>query len=279
MMKNAGNTIEISRSRGFEITALAALFVLTLRQHLRGRRLWVLMLLFLLPSLLVVVIRMSNRPPPPEHLEFAFVFSLIPHVLATLTALLYAAGIIQDEVEDQTLTYLLIRPLPRWALYLTKLAVTIVVTSTITAIFTTLAYIVLYWNTDKLWGEVLLERVPKAVTLLALAQVGYCSVFGAISMVTRRSLLAGLAYIITCEGMLANFQSVVRELTVMFYFRVLSVRWLNPADTRGWAINLETAPSAVSCVQILLGASLAFAIFGASMMVGREFRMKTPEGS
>ncbi|HYV39257.1 MAG TPA: ABC transporter permease subunit [Gemmataceae bacterium] len=279
MMKTSSATIDLSHPRGFEITALAALFVLTLRQHLRGRRLWVLMLLFLLPSLLVVLVRLTNRPPPPEHLEFAFVFNLIPHVLATLTALLYAAGIIQDEIEEQTLTYLLIRPLPRWALYLTKLAVTIVVTSTITAAFTALAYIVIYWNTDKLWGEVLTERVPKAAALFALAQVGYCSLFGAVSMLTRRSLIAGLAYIVAFEGILANFASVVRQLTVMFYFRVLAVRWLNPADSKGWSIDLDTAPSALSCVEILLVASLAFAVIGAALMVGREFRVKTPEGS
>ena len=105
---------------GFDLTALTALFVLTLRQHLRGRRLLVLSLLFLLPSAMVCLFRLGHHPPNPGHLEFATVFNLIPHALATLTALLYAAGMIQDEVEEQTLTYLLLRPLPRWALYLTK---------------------------------------------------------------------------------------------------------------------------------------------------------------
>src|SRR5438874_10671238 len=102
--------------RGLDLTALAALFVLTLREHLRGRRLLLLSLLFLLPAVLAVVIRLAPFAPTPEKLEFALIFNLIPHVLATLTALLYAAGIIRDEVEGQTLTYLLLRPLPRWAL-------------------------------------------------------------------------------------------------------------------------------------------------------------------
>src|SRR5713226_2443894 len=117
-------TADVHVGRGFDPTALAALFVLTLRQHLRGRRLLVLSLLFLLPSVLATVARLAPHPPQPEELEFAFVFNLIPHALATLTALLYAAGIIQDEVEEQTLTYLLLRPLPRWALYVTKLLAT-----------------------------------------------------------------------------------------------------------------------------------------------------------
>src|SRR5215472_13555682 len=142
---------DVSVRRGFDLSALAALAVLTLRQNLRGRRLLVLSLLFLLPSVLAIVIQLANpHPPPPEILEFAFIFNLIPHALAPLTALLYAAGIIQDEVEEQTLTYLLTRPLPRWALYITKLAVTWLTTSILTGVFTTLTLVVLYWNTPEL---------------------------------------------------------------------------------------------------------------------------------
>ena len=64
----------------------------------------------------------SRFPPRAEKLQFALVFNLIPHALAPLAALLYATGIIQDEVEEQTLTYLLLRPLPRWAIYLRQAA-------------------------------------------------------------------------------------------------------------------------------------------------------------
>src|SRR5262245_23358981 len=94
-------------SRSFDLSAIGALFVLTLRQHLRGRRLLILSLLFLLPSVLAAVVRLLPYPPEPAALEFWLVFTLIPHALAALTALLYAAGMINDEVEEQTLTYLL----------------------------------------------------------------------------------------------------------------------------------------------------------------------------
>src|SRR4051812_5440393 len=87
---------------GLHPAPLIALFVLTLRQHIRGRRLLVLSLLFLLPSVLAVLVRLAPHAPPPRDLEFAFIFNIIPHALAPLTALLYAAGIIQDEVEEQT---------------------------------------------------------------------------------------------------------------------------------------------------------------------------------
>jgi ABC-2 type transport system permease protein len=265
--------------KSFDPTALGALFVLTLRQHLRGRRLLVLSLLFLLPSVLVAIVYLTMHAPPPEQLEFVFVFNLIPHALATLTALLYAAGIIQDEIEEQTLTYLLLRPLPRWALYLTKLAVTILVTATLTGVFTTLALVVIYWNTDQLLGEVLPWRALKIAGLLALAQVAYCSLFGAIGLFMRRSLIAGLVYIIVFEGLLVSFVAVARQLTVMYYFRLLAIDWLNPPDSKEWNFDLTTAPSPGRCVLILLATSAVFALLGAALMMRREFRMKTPEGS
>jgi ABC-2 type transport system permease protein len=265
--------------RGLNLGGLGALFVLTLRQHLRGRRLLVLALLFLLPAVLVLIVRLTPQPPSPRELEFGFIFYLIPHGLATLTALLYAAGVIQDEVEEQTLTYLFVRPLPRWALYLTRLLATLTTTALLTGLFTTVTFVVIYWNTPELWGDVLPGRALKTAALLALAQAGYCALFGAISLWTRRALVVGVAYIIAFEGLLANFETVARRLTVMYYFRVLALRWLEPANSREWAIDLATAPSAASCVLTLLGASVVFALLGALTIMRREFRVKTPEGS
>jgi ABC-2 type transport system permease protein len=272
-------TSPILASTMSRLDALPSLFVLTLRQHLRGRRLLVLSLLFLLPSVLAAIVRLAPYPPTSAELEFAFIFNLIPHALATLTALLYAAGVIQDEVEEQTLTYLLLRPLPRWALYITKLLATMLTTAVLTGVFTTLAFIVIYWNTSELWGDVLPGRALRTAALLALAQAGYCSVFGAISLFTRRSLIAGIVYIIAFESLLANFETVARRLTIMYYFRVLSLRWLDVPLGQEWSIDLASAPSSFDSVLTLLGASAMFVLIGALTMTRREFRMKTPEGN
>jgi ABC-2 type transport system permease protein len=277
-------------------SALAALFILTLRQNLRGRRLLVMSLLFLLPAVLAGAVKFVSYPPPPETLEFAFVFNLIPHVLAPLTALLYAAGVIQDEVEEQTLTYLLLRPMPRWAMYGTRLAAAWLTTSVLTGLFTTLTLAVIYWNTPELWGDVLPRRAAVVAGVMALAQVGYCSLFGIFGLLTRWSLFVGLAYIIVFEGLLANFEAVIRRLTVVYWFRVLSLHWLAPPrstewSTRErvvtqmepwselWSIDLTTAPSADRCLMILLAVSALFVFIGALRMRSQEFRMKTAEGS
>ena len=111
--------------------ALAALLVLALRQQVRGWRLVVLCLLFLLPGALAVLVYLtvpvrSRGSTPAEVLDFQFLFNLIPHALAPLAALLCAGGIIRDEVEEQTLTYVLLRPLPRTAIYAVKLLAALV---------------------------------------------------------------------------------------------------------------------------------------------------------
>jgi ABC-2 type transport system permease protein len=275
--------LEVRSGGGFDPIALSALFFLTLRQNIRGRRLIILSVLFLLPSLLDVIVRFAPFPPASDRLEFIFMFNFIPHALLPLTALLYAAGVIQDEVEEQTLTYLLLRPLPRWAMYLTKITATWLVTSLLTAVFTTLTLVVVWWGTPELFDVVLPMRALKVCALMALALVGYCSLFGALGLLTRRSLLIGIAYIVACEGLLANINMGVRQLTVMYYFRVLAVRWLSPADNKlwldRWGLKLDEIPTATSCVEILLIASAVFCFFSILMITYREFRMKTPEGS
>jgi len=260
--------------------ALAALFVLTLRQLIRGRRLLVVSLLFALPSVLAAVVNLAFRNAPPvEGTQFALIFNLIPHALAPLAALLYATGIIQDEVEEQTLTYLLLRPMPRWALYLTRLLATILMTSLLTAVFTAATFAVIALTAPVPATAGLVELALKTACLLSLVQVGYCGFFGLLGLLMRRSLLVGVAYIVIFEGIFASLDTVARRLTVMYYFRVLVLRWMNPAGGKDWSIDLSTAPQAQTCVITLLCAGLVLAVAAALIFAGREFRMKTPEGN
>src|SRR5437667_8372838 len=147
---SAGPASGLTLRRGFDLSALAALFWLTLRQQARGRRLIVLSLLFVLPAALAVLIRSLSEGVSSDVMEGQLIFNLIPQALAPLAALLYATGVIQDEIEEQTLTYLLVRPLPRAALYVTKLLAAVLTTSLLAAAGTTIAYLAIYWGTGEL---------------------------------------------------------------------------------------------------------------------------------
>src|SRR5262249_28673662 len=65
--------LELRRSWSQEWSALAALFVLTIRQHTHGRRMIVLGLLYALPCALAVLLRSLARPAPAFALEEALV--------------------------------------------------------------------------------------------------------------------------------------------------------------------------------------------------------------
>ncbi|MGA2253725.1 MAG: ABC transporter permease subunit [Thermoguttaceae bacterium] len=271
-------------SRFPNLRGLSALLVLSLRQQIRGWRLVILGLLFLLPGGLAAVVCLTvpvldHRSIPAEVLEFGFLFMLIPHALAPLAALLCSAGIIRDEVEEQTLTYLLLRPLARTAIYAVKLLSSLVTTALLTSLFTVATLLLIASLTDAPLTAELFVKGMKIAAIFSLAQVAYCGLFALMALLMRRALLIGVVYIIFFEGLLASFDTIARRLTVMYYFRVLVLRWLEP--TRGkveWTLDLKTAPSSVACMLILLGAGLTMAIVGSLIFAVREFRMKTPEG-
>jgi len=283
-LNNSAETYEVRRSFGGELSGLAVLLGLTLRQQLRGRRLLVLVVLYALPCVLAIVLRSLSRPAPTDILEFALVYNLVPHVLAPLTALLFAGGMIQDEVEEQTLTYLLVRPLPRPALYVCKLLGTLFLTTLLVAASTTGLYLATYWNTTEMWDGGVVKRVLLTAGIFALGQVGYCSLFGCLGVLTRRTLIAGVIYIVIFEGLLANLQFMVRSLTVVYYVRVMALRWLDlPTQLlnqwqSNWGLDLNKSPDGSSCVLKLLGIGLAITVLAALGFSRREFRLKTPEG-
>jgi ABC-2 type transport system permease protein len=265
---------------------------LTLRQHLHGRRWIVVALLFLLPAALAVLIRSA---PPTIHrfIEFVLVWILIPQALLPLVALLYASGIIQDEQEDQTITYLLIRPIPKWLLYWIKMAATWTTTVFLVILLTVLTYVAVYAGTDADATAISL-RWLKAAAILSLATIAYCSLFGLLSLLTRRTLLVGILYTAVMEGLLANLPLSLRWGTILYYTRLLAYRTMEFLVTwpRGrkvdvaataWQLNKESDPTLAehpalnTCILVLVCGSIICTAIAAFLCSQREFHVKTPE--
>jgi ABC-2 type transport system permease protein len=263
--------------RGVPLSALSALFQLTVARLLRGRRLLILAALFALPVLIAVLARRFAHPYEPEEGESVLIQGLIPQALVPLTALLFATGMVQDDVEDQTLTYLLIRPIPRALIYLVKLAATWLVISLLAAVFTGATLVAIHGGLEAS-AEGLLGRAGVLSGSFALGLLSYVSLFGLLGLLTRRAAVLGVGYIVILEGVIANIDFVLRRATVMYYLRTLSVRWLESSGVE-WSIDPATAPTALTCVVVLAAAGLSFALLGAGVFRAREFRMKTPAGS
>jgi ABC-2 type transport system permease protein len=268
----------IPLSRWVSPWALGAILNITAARQIRGRRLVIFSMLFALPILFAVLGHRFADPYVAADAETVLILGLIPQALLPLTALLYASGMVQDEVEEQTLTYLLIRPIPRWLIYVVKVVATWLVAAALATVFTAGALVAVYWGVPEFEPELLVRRAALIVVIMSSSLFAYVSIFGALSLMVRRSLVVGVGYIVVFEGALANIDFVMRKGTVMYYLRVLSVRWLDVAGA-DWSIDPATAPSAITCLITQVGIGLGCALLGSVVFSLREFRVKTPEGS
>jgi ABC-2 type transport system permease protein len=281
-----------SARRGLSLSALWTLYTFSLRQHRHGKR-WIIMAaLMLLPAGLALLVRNTAHNVPGVTLEFVFAFMLIPQALLPLVALIYASGMIQDEQEEQTITYLLIRPIPKWALYVTKLLATLTVAVALTVVFTSLTYAVIYWGADS-HGQNIPLRCLKACSIHATAVVAYCCLFGLISLMAKRILIVGILYIAIFEGLFANLAFGVRLLTVIYYTRLIAYRTLpfivsTPFGTQDfaaetWQLDVRNDPKLLehpqfgTCLIVLFVGSLVLTALAAFICSRREFYVKTSE--
>lgn len=240
----------------------------------------VLALLFSLPTALTLLSRYFNEDYYDEidRARQFILFVMIPQALVPLTALVLASGMIRDEVEGQTLTYLLIRPLPRPSIYVAKLLAAWLVSTALATVFTTVAVVAIHWGTPELWGEMIPRQAAQLTGLSALSLLVYATLFGLFGLLVRWILPLGVAYILLFEGLFANVDFSIRRLTLLWYVRILAERWFGIHDD-AWSIDLETVPSANEALLTLLTAALVMAVAGALIFGARELRVKTPEGS
>ncbi|MFI5381370.1 MAG: ABC transporter permease [Tepidisphaerales bacterium] len=289
-----GRSMHGSGASGSVLRALWTLVVLTLRQHLHGKRWMIMAFLFLLPAGLAMLVRATEKHALGVEVEFVFAFMFIPQALLPLVALVYASGMIQDEQEEQTITYLLVRPIPKPAMYGAKLLATLITTVVLTIVFTCLTYVAIYIGAESKPEDVILRSL-RAASIHALAVIAYCCLFGLMSLFTKRTLIAGIIYAAVFEGLLANLPFGIRLITVIYYARLIAYRTMKfilPTPGRAqniaaeaWNLDIRLDPRLLehpqqaTCFAVLLLGSLILALLAAFLCSRREFHVKTPQAS
>jgi ABC-2 type transport system permease protein len=171
-----------------------------------GRRRF--LLLFPLPVLLVglVVLGRGSGASASDWGEPVLV-GLGVAVMLPIVALVVGAGVLGSEIEDGTAVHILTKPLPRREIILAKLAVA----AGVTAVSTAVPMFVAGALTDSV-------RLGAGLAVgTALGAVTYSALFLALSLLSRRPVLIGLAYIMIWEGLLTNLLSGTRVLSVQQY--------------------------------------------------------------
>jgi ABC-2 type transport system permease protein len=186
----------------------------TARQILGRRRTILLALLAAIPILLAAIFRLANAGSARAlegFTESVFV-ALVVTLLLPLVALVFGTAAFGTEIEDGTVIYLWAKPVPRWAVVLAKWAVAATAAVTLSAGATLLAGLL------GLAGTPAGLEISTGYTIgVAAGAVVYVAVFVALSLVTSRALIAGLAYVLIWEGALASFFSGIRFLSIRQY--------------------------------------------------------------
>lgn len=131
---------------------------------------------------------------------------------APVTTLVFASAALSDPVDDGTLVYLWLRPVPRWRIGLAALLATWTITFPMV-----LGPLVLAAALSG-GGPVLVRA-----TLLAasIAVIAYSTLFVLLGLWVRRALLWGLAYILLWEGFVAIAGENAQRLAIRSYTRSL----------------------------------------------------------
>jgi ABC-2 type transport system permease protein len=186
------------------MNVMAPLIDVTLRGLLGRRRTLLLVLLAGLPVLIALLIRISGgRPDADRVLDTLVVRTVMP-----LVALIVGTAAIGSEIEDGTAVYLMIKPIARWKIALSKALVAAGLTAALVVPAVVLTGFLLGSRTDP--GTAI---VGFSVACL-VGGSAYAVAFMALSVFTSRALLLGLAYTLIWEGVLSGLLEGTKFLSI-----------------------------------------------------------------
>ena len=233
----------------------AALLSITARALLNRRRTLLLALLGVLLVVATVVYRIGN-PAGTESLEVTrrLLADFGLGVLLPLVAVIVGTAAIGSELDDGTIVYLLAKPVPRWRIIVVKLAVAWLVV--VLLVVPAMLVAGLIGHDDP--GLALAYAVSATAGALE-----YTALFMALSLITSRALIIGLAYVMVWEGVVAGLFAGTR---------VLSVR--QHALAVAEAVGGEMAVRAELAVGIAVGVAIAVTLLAVWLAIRRLERVE-----
>jgi ABC-2 type transport system permease protein len=184
---------------------MGPILALSLRQ-LAGRwRLTITILLAALPVVIASIVRLVGADIEehfaPDILDRMVVTAILPIITMTL-----ATASFGNEMEDKTLSYLVLRPVPRYQLVLPKMLATMIIAGPILAI-SGIALVLIA-------GEGGAQMAMAVGIGLLVGVAAYSAIFTWAGLVTSHALPYALVYVFLWEGIVGGFLPAVRYLSV-----------------------------------------------------------------
>jgi len=181
-------------------------------------------------------------------------------VIGPLIALVYGTAAIGDERESGTLVYVLLRPLPRGAVFAARLAAALA--ATLLAGGSTFAALC------AITGEIGIRALSLYGPVTALGLAAHATLFALFGVFFRRATILALAYAFFVEAFLGNMPGIIQRASVSFFIRS-AVFGLGGIESNN-PLFLPVSPSAAMIT--LATAALVFALLGWWGFRTREYR-------
>ncbi len=177
---------------------------LTSRSLLGRRRALLLTALPVILVLLAVAVRLVHGKDTEAAVHLLNAFSI--GFLAPLICLIAGTGAIGPEIDDGSIVYLLAKPLSRYVIVNSKLAVAIAVSTLFAAVPTLFAGLIVAGTASHV-------AVGYAVGVL-VAGIAYGALFLLLAIVTRNAVVIGLLYAIVWETVVGGYVPGAQALSV-----------------------------------------------------------------
>ncbi len=241
------------------------LFFLSLRRQFFSRHTLISAALTIVASLIVVGWGMEGATKSVRRFTEEIVVLVHSAFLMPIFAICYGTSGVGSEREDRSLVYLLITPLPRALVYISK--------------FLAAALLVLAWTGLSLcvmcriarpWGDEALRLFWPSLLLGGLA---YASLFHTLGAAFRRGTIISLAYAFFLEGLLGSMPGIVKRVALSFY---VSCMIYDAGADHG--VGPKVAPEmflpvrSSTATAVLVAITIGLAAIGLIVFARREYR-------
>ena len=220
--------------------------VLSIRQ-LAGR--WRIVIVVLLAGMPVgiatlVSVLSSEGRVGGDGVDVLFDGLIVAAILPIVTMALATAAF-GNELEDRTLSYLMLKPVSRWLIALPKLLATLVLAAPLLVVSSVV--------TALIGLEATRAAVAVGVALFA-GTVAYAAIFTWAGLFTRSALAFALLYVFVWEGLIATFLEGVRYMSVRGYTLAI----IHGIDDKSFATFEDTA---IELPAAIVGAAAVTVVF------------------
>ncbi len=192
------------------------LYKTTLLEFLRPKRIlvWVLISLALAGAAYLYMYFDHSAVPSDTYGRVSdyFVYRLIP-----LVAAVYSIAVIGQEVSQRTIVYLVTRPIPRWILYLARVAASITATAVV-------SIIAIFAVSAAIYGPLHMfsAAIPGDILGVCVGSLAYVSLFVLLSLWINKAMVAILLYAFGLETAAANMPGDMGLLSIKNYLTIIA---------------------------------------------------------